>query len=251
MDEYTNSATRLLALIGKLQTGANSLPIALAWAQVLGLDVEQTKEDPHELYAKLGLLRHELELVQKQMESERFSEGLYKPYLGNIRKVISVSNVESQWGNFKTLLNGETILALRYCSEILPRDTAIPMSELEGLLQQVVELKQEIENSSFNQEIKEFLLRLLTIIETGIRDYPVSGGGAFTNAFHEVVRAASNDGPSEMTADNSGYIKVMQVIKKCWSLSKEVVHGDRLLTIFGDKLEQGQLLLEWSVKPLN
>lgn len=250
MDEYTNSATRLLAVIEKLQANPVGTPIALVWAQVLGLDTDKTKEDPHDLREKLSLIRLELNLVQKQMEAKPFSQGLYKPYLGNIRNVVSVSNLDSQWGNFKHLLNNETILALRYCCEILPRDTIIPFTELEGLLERVMELKKEIEDSSYANDTKEYLLHLLSIMEKGIRDYPLSGGTSFTEAFHEVARVASNDGPHRVPAEDDGYAKVMQLVRGCWSMSKEVVHMDRLLALVGTKLEQGKLFLEWSITPL-
>jgi hypothetical protein len=123
------------------------------------------------------------------------------------------------------------------------------MSELEGLLEQVVELKKEIEDSAIPKDMKEFLLHLLSIMEAGICDYPVSGGSAFTHAFHEVVKAASTDGLQGVATDSDGYTKVMHLLRRCWGVSNEVVHMDRLIAFFGSKIEQGIPLLQWSMKP--
>jgi hypothetical protein len=86
MDEYTNSATRLLGIIAKLQANMDQLPIAQAWAQVLGLDAEQTREDPDDLHGKLRLIRRELNLAEEQMQATPFSEGIVQTIFGKHKK---------------------------------------------------------------------------------------------------------------------------------------------------------------------
>ncbi|ARO87960.1 hypothetical protein EBAPG3_009375 [Nitrosospira lacus] len=247
MDEYTNSARRLQVIIEKIQTIPESMPMVQAWSTVLGLDIEISKDDPHEVQEKLGLIRNEINLIQRLMADKPFSKGLYIPHLENIRRIVSVSNLDAAWGNYRNRLPNETLLSLRFCVEIIPPEAALPTSDLEILLDLVMEARKEIEDSSFSPLVREFLLRHLSIIEEGIRDYPISGGSAITNAFHEGFRTASSADPGNDAKDKAGYSKVMTVWKALWDRSKDVVHVDQIMRLIGTSIEQGRPIVQWLI----
>ncbi|MFW1170228.1 hypothetical protein ACEV77_25010, partial [Vibrio parahaemolyticus] len=162
-----------------------NLPMSVAWGEVFGLDTELVKRDPHEVYDKLMLVRKEIELVNRLMMQTSFSNNLYQPYLDRVKSTISLTNVSATWNNYKNNLSTDTILALRYCSEILEDEDAVDKEELEAILNSIQTLRQDIENSSLSSGMYDFLISQLDIIESAIQSYPIVGGAALKKAFSE------------------------------------------------------------------
>jgi hypothetical protein len=250
MDEYTNSAKRLLAIIERILAIPDGTTVAQAWIKALGLDSEKFKENPHELYQQIGRISSEIESVGRGMAGCLLSKPLYAPYLDRLQRTVSISNFDTSWGSFKPFLQSDTLLSLRVCAELLPREPIIPLAELESLLNSIIEIRNEINEASLSLKTKEFLLRQLSILEAGIRDYPLSGNRSITEAFHKGFNEVANASAPEKPGEEAAYARVMQIWKGLWRSSKEVLHMDNLLTFMGKKIEEGAPLLEWLVTPL-
>lgn len=241
MNEYTNPAKRLLRLVEQVTQKPDNLSTAQVWAEVLGLDGQKANDDPHEVQSKLKLIRDELDLIDELMAETPFSPGLYSPYLDRIRRTVSVLNIAAGWSNYKQNLHADTLLALRYCSEILPSEPHISVEELQLVLDKVNELRSEIEALTLSRGVRDFLLRQLDIIENGIHDYPIKGGRAVKDAFKEgFADLASNADSLDKEADKEEASKVARVWGAFRTAGKEFVEADRIATAYVNLIEKGQ-----------
>lgn len=231
-----------MILIEQIAQKADHMPTGHAWAEVLGLEAQGITNDPHPVQAKLKSIREEIDLVEKLMTETTFSQALYAPYLDRVRKTVSVSNIDSPWANYKQPnLQADTILALRYCSEILLPEPSISIEELQLVLDKVNELRSEIENIQLSRSVHDFLLRQLDIIENGIHDYPIKGGNAIKNAFKEGFSdLASNADSLEKEADKAEVSKIARVWGAFQAAGKTFVETDRIATAYVNLIENGQ-----------
>lgn len=244
MNEFANPAKRLSRLIELVVQEQDAAATSAVWAKALGLDQTMAQNDPHEVQAKLTVLRQEVDLTAKLMADTPFSKDLYEPYLSRVRATISVGNISAQWSNYKHYLQVDTRLALKYCAEILPSEPEISIEELQTVLDSVHRLRQEIEQSALAPAVREFLLNQLAIIEKGIHEYPIRGGTAIKKAFEEgfadcvshveIIRTEANQ------AENSKVGKIWSDLK---SAGKEFVEADRIASSLASLADKGQSLL--------
>jgi len=241
LNEYANPAKRLLRFVEQVSHKPDQVSTVQVWADALGLDPQIANNDPHQVLIKLKLLREEVDLVEKLMAETPFSAQLYAPYLDRVRRTISVPNSSAGWSNYKQNLQADTLLALRYCSEILPPEPELAMEDLQSVLDKVSELRLEIESLTLSRGVRDFLLRQLDIIENGIHDYPIKGGSAIKNAFKEgFADFASNAYSLEKEADKAEASKVARVWGALQIAGKGFVETDRIATAYVHLIEKGQ-----------
>lgn len=242
MTEHRNSAQRLLVLINAaLQQAENKTTVEI-WAEVLGLDSQRTITDPHNVQEKLGLVRKEIDQTRALMEGTPYSKHLYAPYLDRIQNVVSVPNPAAPWAQYRGNLQADTILALGWCSETLAPEPHISMEELQEVLDTVLKLRMELNGLTLSPGIREFLLRQLEIIETGIRDYPIRGSAALNKAVHDgFTNIVSASVTPSTTSDNEGYSKVGKAWQKFREGAAEFVNMDKFATAFIARWEQLQI----------
>lgn len=244
MNEFANPAQRLSRLIEQVAPQHEGLTIAAVWAEAFGLDPQNIEADPHDVLAKLMLLRKEIDLAEKLMSETTFSKALYEPYFRRVRSSVSVANISAAWGNYKTNLQADTRLALKYCAEILPTEPEISMEELQSVLDSVHRLREEVDQSELAQAVREFLLSQLAIIEKAIHDYPIRGGvaikKAFKDGFTDCVAHADNVSAEGSEAEISKIGEIWSAFK---SAGKGIVETDRITSSLVGLAEKGQNLL--------
>lgn len=246
VNEFANPAKRLSRLIEIVVHKQDGASTAAVWAEALGLDPTEALVDPHEVLAKLIVLRHEINLMEKMMSETAFSKDLYEPYLQRVRSTISLGNISAQWVNFKNNLKADTRLALRYCAEILPAEPEVSMEELQKVLDSVHHLRDEIEQSELTLQVREFLLSQLMIIEKGIHDYPIRGGIAIKNAFREGFADCMAHAETVPTEGNQAEIsRVGKIWSDFKSAGKEFVEADKIASSLVSMAEKGQALLNF------
>ena len=245
MNEFANPAKRLSRLIEDVVQKQDSTSTAAVWAEALGLDPTLAQSDPHEVQAKLTVLRQEVDLTAKLMADIAFSRDLYEPYLDRVRSTISVGNISANGGNYKHYLQVDTRLALKYCAEILPAEPEISMEELQTVLDSVHRLRREIEQSELAPAVREFLLNQLAIIEKGIQDYPIRGGSAIKEAFkHGFAECVSHSDIVQAKENQAETSKVGKIWSDFKSAGKEFVEADRIATSLISWIERGRAILE-------
>ena len=218
---------------------------AETWAEAFGLDVASSKTDPHDVNQQLTLLRHELDLLEEKMLASSFSESLFKPYIKRVRLTITTNNISASWKTYRNNLSPETILALRYCSEILENEPTADFEELEKVLSDLEKFKESINSSSVNGVTYDFVISQINIIEKAIKNYPIVGGAAIKKAF--------SDGFADLNVRSEDLAKeeeteVTKGIGKLWNNLKtagnEFVETDRIANAYIGIINKGHSLAE-------
>jgi hypothetical protein len=245
MNEFANPAQRVSRLIEKVVHKQDGISIAAVWAEAFGLDPKASEADPHEVLAKLMVLRQEIDLAEKLMSETTFSKELYAPYLKRVRSTVSLKNISAQWGNHKNNLQADTRLALKFCAEILIVEPELSQEALQKVLDSVHCLRKEIEESELTLPVREFLLSQLAIIEKGIQDYPIRGGVAIKNAFNEgFVDCATHAKNINSNENHDAISKIGHVWGAFKSAGKEFVEADRIATSLAGMADKGRALIE-------
>lgn len=228
-------------LVEQVSRKPDQIPASQVWAEIFGLDVEKAHSDPHKAYVLLNLVREEVDLIERLMRDTAFSEALYAPYLVRVRNAVSISNINASWSNYKSNLQPDTILALKYCSEILPAEPQLSTEELQRVLDKVHELKQEIGNTRLSRGVYDFLMSQLAIIERSILEYPIKGGDAirraFRDGFADLVSHADN---LEKELDKAEASKVAAIWSSLKEAGKEFVEAERIASAYVRLIEKGQ-----------
>lgn len=254
MKDLTNPAKRILNLAQEVKGKQENTPMSEVWGEVFGLDIKLVKKEPHLVYEKLRFLRSELDLLEDLMNETQFSISLYEPYIQRVRNTISVVNLTAAWGNYKNNLKEDTILALKYCSEIISSEPSVDPKELEEILSTILKLKQEIEDSALSSGMYKFLINQLTIIENAIQNYPITGGTAIRKAFSEGFTDLATHADNISTAneaDKNSASKVAAVWGAMKSAGKEFVEADRIANAYIGLIEKGQAASEAVIGLLN
>ena len=64
MEEFSNSAQRLLTLIQQVASKPDNVSTSQTWAEVFGIDGTIAKNDPHDVNTKLHLVRKEVDVIE-------------------------------------------------------------------------------------------------------------------------------------------------------------------------------------------
>jgi hypothetical protein len=116
------------------------------------------------------------------------------------------------------------------------------MEELQEVLDTVFKLRTELNDLTLSPGIREFLLRQLEIIETGIRDYPIRGSSALIKTVHDGFTDVVSTSVKPLTPDDSeGYSKVGEVWQKISNGAGECLKMDKFATMFIGRWEQLQV----------
>jgi hypothetical protein len=239
--DVTNSAKRVLKLAQKVSKQPEDKSTAEAWASVFGLEEKTAKSDPHPIYSQLQLVREEIESVKRLMTNTGIPSELYIPYLERVSKVVSVTNIAAPWKNYKQHIQPDVVLSLKYCAALLPEEEALSIEELQKILDKVLELRQEIDNSALSGHVYDFLMGQLEIIEKSIRQYPIKGSEsirrAFTDGFADLASRADDLRNEEDRAEAEKVAGIWASLKKAGSA---VVEADRIATAYMNLIEKGQ-----------
>lgn len=254
MTRLTNPAKRILELAQEARSKPDNSQLLEIWGEVFGLEKETIKNDSHLVYEKLALVRSELDLLLKLMNETAFSPSLYEPYLKRIRNTISVNNLSIPWAKLKNNLQDDTLLAIKYCSEILPSESDIDPQDLEKILATIKKLQSELENSSLSAGMYRFLCDQLVIIEHAIQSYPITGGSAikkaFAAGFTNLAENADNISHSN-EQDKEKLNEVAGIWSALKSAGKEFVEANRIATAYSEIIEKGQKASEAVIGLLN
>lgn len=124
-----NSATRLQNLLRQAEHFQDNIQVLEAWAKILGVNESNPNKRATQVSERLGWLHRELGVVSVWMQSTNFSESLYSGALTNIECSLSPMLLGASWSQVKQHLRQETLVALAFCTEILPDEETEISSE--------------------------------------------------------------------------------------------------------------------------
>lgn len=255
MNKFSNSAKRILNILISLQGKSHQTSAAQTWAGILELNESIVNSDPYELNQKLTLIRDELNFVEKRMKSSKFSEELYKPYIDQLKLLVSPNNLAAAWANYAQYINPETILSIRFCSEILDNEDTVDFKELNDLLIKIDEFRKSLNKTKLPDSTYQFILNQISIIEKAIKNYPITGNAAIKKAFNEgFINFADKSNEFDCVNANENINEKKELFKmweKLHSIGKAAIEGDKIATALLNLENKGQLIVEAATKFLN
>jgi hypothetical protein len=183
MSKHINAASRLHTILVQatgMQTNATALAV---WGGVFQIQEEVDSRKALIVSERLRWLHQELDILRSQMANANISEELYTAAFNCIEHAISTLLLPSTWNNGVQYLKPETLVALQYCSEILPdEESQIDPQTIEEIRSMV----QELEGMLSSSDIPESLIRLIRhhieLINRALDQYPFTGAMALREA---------------------------------------------------------------------
>ncbi len=223
MNNFSNSGYRVQFILQKINKLDPKQASSAIWAEVFNLDKTLASKDPYEVNQKLLLLRHEITLIEEGMRNSPFSEALYQPYINQLKECISGKNHSAGWENYRAKINAETMLALKYWSEILKPEKEANLAELEKLLEEIEKFKKELKESEIKGVTYTFTLNQINIIEEAIKNYHIAGGAAIKKAFKygfseivENIDELDNESKSKNDSEKKELEEIHKNLGKRW-----------------------------------
>lgn len=193
MSHTDNPAGRLLLVLQKSQKIDNEKKTNQAFAEIFDVD----PKDRSEILHKLGLVNQLPYKIRKQVLSLEINHNLFLKNLNKVEAAFSNINFAANWKRFKDSIDGETLLSLEHCSEVLSNELEekdLDENDIESLKDKVNEFKDELSNYQIDPVLSRLIFEKLNDIERAIFDYRLSGtvliqkevDAAITNALMRV-----------------------------------------------------------------
>jgi len=242
MQDFSNPAKRVLNFILEVHNKPDNISAAEVWANAFGLDATKAKSDAHEVNQKLSLLRHELDIVEQQMQQTKFSENLYRPYIQSLRHAITPNSITTAWKSYKVYFKPETILTIKYCAEILEPQSSANFEELQKLLSDLYAFKETLDSSVIDGNTFQFIVSQIEIIENAIKSYPITGSGAIKKAFTEGF--SDLNAKAENISETAETKKVGKFWEDLGTASDKIIATDRVANALINVFNKGNSLAE-------
>jgi hypothetical protein len=183
MSKNLNSAARLHRILEQAHTQADNTQTLEAWATLFKVS------EPHPIkkVVAVGELVHamhrELEIAASGLADKDFSKSLYENAFSRVGNALSPMLFPSQWNSVKQYLTPDTLIALAFCSEILPNEEAeISLEELAEISSKVLELKATLSENDLPARLRALILHHIELIERALADYQITGAKALREA---------------------------------------------------------------------
>ncbi|SDY94894.1 hypothetical protein [Nitrosomonas sp. Nm58] len=166
MPKHLNSAMRLQDLLRQAEHFQNNIQVLEAWAKILGVNESNPNKRATQVSERLGWLHRELGVVSVWMQSTNFSESLYSGALTNIECSLSPMLLGASWSQVKQHLRQETLLALAFCTEILPdEETEISSEALSEIKTLLNDFRKSLTEASISTRLCELIGHHIVLIE--------------------------------------------------------------------------------------
>jgi hypothetical protein len=170
-----NSAYRTLNILNTLRANGNGSPaykILGSAFKVFGEDIYVRKE----VIKRLPLLIDQFENILNQMSNTSFSENLYRNYFKNVISAFTTINLDTDWGHFVHNINSELMLALKWCSEVLPdEEEHLDDATVKNWIDKVEKLLFDLTSSDLSIDLRQLLSKHLESLRDALNKYQLVG----------------------------------------------------------------------------
>jgi hypothetical protein len=188
MPKNINSASRLLAIVEPLVHLPDDQQTVNVWAKAFSIEPGQVLKLARPVAVRLECMQRELDIVAQQMKGAGYSEQLYSKALSDFESAISPMLLSTNWHNIKQHFPEANLVALRFCSEIIPDEEAEIASEDLGEIEaRVAELRELLATSELSARLRTLIIHHLELIEQALAEYPIAGVKALREAVHKGV----------------------------------------------------------------
>ncbi|MDR6521637.1 hypothetical protein J2789_004324 [Variovorax paradoxus] len=238
----SNPAARISRLIAK------ALPISVkrtsldAWAAALDVPDGPGLERDHEVVQLLSDCVEELRLLVLQLRQLGVPDGLYAPYIDRLKKAFSAANLTNPWGaTVGNFLNSDVMLALAWCSHVVPEDEATATGEeLASLADLLGELEAALQAPGLPEYVRATFVRHLVGMRRAIRLAPLRGTGSLKEASRTILADMNIDKDeiraAAATADKSTMHHLGGTLYKAWKKTAELAGDGEKIAKAGKQL---------------
>ena len=183
MPKNINSASRLVSLIKGIPGHPDNTQTLEVWAKLFEVNESNANRKSGAVAERLSAMYHELEVVRDQMAKANYSEKPYAPAISKVEHAQSMMLLPSTWNQARQYLTPETLVALEFCSEILPDEEAqIAPDELAAIGKQVEELASSLSTSQLPARLRSLVEHHVSLIRRALAEYPITGAKALREA---------------------------------------------------------------------
>jgi hypothetical protein len=242
-----NSAHRLSDLVQAANKAPDNTKTLEVWASVFDVDATDNHEKTSIVSSLLAVLHAELNVVRKRMAETHYSDSLYVPYLQRIENAISGQSLTTTWNNFKQYLTPDAVLALRFCSEILPKEEEpIDQEALEEILDTISQLEGLLTNTSLSSGVVDLINNQMGLIRRALGEYPIIGIKSVKRAVHtatgELVEhqeeVRQNASSEEMSLLRKILEKTSKTADGVIKTDKAISAGEKILSLIHNTFEK-------------
>lgn len=183
MAKNINSASRLHSILTQVTGSSPNATALVTWSSVFQINEGGDVKKAMLVSERLRWLHQELDILRSQMLNANISEKLYIAAFNNIEHSISPLLLPTTWNNGVQYLKPENLLALEFCSEILPdEENLIDAETLEEIRAMVQELEVMLETSVLPESLISLIRHHIKLIYCALDQYPIIGATALREA---------------------------------------------------------------------
>lgn len=247
MPKNINSAYRIREILALVSKNQDKTAVHEVWATAFGIEEKDQNKKNFAISRCLADLHEEVELVRAEMSKIGYSQNLYNSSLNKCNSIFAVQLVMGQWQQIKQQLTPEVILALGFCSDILPNEEdLINQENLDDLKAMAQELRKCLEKSTLPKYTITIIEKHLNKIEEAISTYKIIGAkaleDALQSAYGEVIA-------NEVVFEEAKGTEELGRLSKIWQKTKIVVDGvvdtNKRLGAVQGMAEKGQKVIEF------
>lgn len=222
MSKNINAAYRIINVLEELrrnQTGTATYQVLGSVFGISGNDID-TRRD---VSKRLPLLADQIEHILNDMVGTQYNEDLYKGYLQTAIHWSISFNLDAGWNSYVNHISNELILALKWCSEVLPdEEEHFDASTIGTWLERVDKLLIDISSSDLSIGLKQLLSKHLQSLRDALNSYQLVGLKTIEDSLLQTVaglRRQSNQLNAEL---QEASVEVKNKISEYEELLKEV-----------------------------
>jgi hypothetical protein len=191
VQEASNPASRILAILRLLGQQRHDVAAHESWAKVFGLEANGAHVED-EIALALHALRAEITLVEQQLAAMNVPAEAYAAWLSRCRNGCSITRLHQ---TTKTIMDDvgrpEVALVLEWASWALRAEdeNELDQATLDDLLAQMADLEAALRTAPLTPYGRGFVERQIATIKAAIRLYRVKGGKALRDGFGNVAAA--------------------------------------------------------------
>lgn len=187
-----NPAARLLAILEKGQNIPRTESCRIAWQKLLCVENNQAL-----LMSRIGKVMElpEQAIQALRADSPEQSES-WEHWANQVNTAFMVQNLNGPWESFINYIDVHSIRYLRLSARILEvasNTKLIAAEELSTVREKLNLIHEEILNAEIPEEVKQYLVRYLRKILTGIDEYSLTGALPLLEAVDTIVGHALLD----------------------------------------------------------
>jgi hypothetical protein len=178
-----NSAARLHRLLSDAAELSGQKTAHEVWAAYFEIDIDDPTRSWTAVGKKLQLILDEFDLLELEMVNTPLPTETFLPALRFLRKGIYLPQLGSQFSQFRSYFDSESLNILEICTALLPDDgVPIDEDELNDFATKLADFREEVESSDLPDIVKSFFLSHIDILQQAIVDYRIRGPVVFVEA---------------------------------------------------------------------